>query len=58
MSTIKADNISPVGSNIINYQTVSGSVILDLAAGDVISVFYRGSPYSAGYSNFNGYCIG
>jgi hypothetical protein len=45
-------------SNYINHCTVSGSIILNLAASDTISVVYRGSPYEAGYSNFNGHYIG
>jgi hypothetical protein len=45
-------------SNYINYDTVSGNMIMDLAAGDYVSVFYFGSPYAEGYANFSGHFIG
>jgi hypothetical protein len=44
--------------NRINYTSISGSCVVTLAATDVISVYYKGSPYSSGYSNFNGQFIG
>ena len=45
-------------SNRINYTSISGSYAVTLAATNTISVYYKGSPYSTGYSNFNGQFIG
>jgi hypothetical protein len=45
-------------SNRINYTSISGSYAVTLAATETISVYYKGSPYSTGYSNFNGQFIG
>jgi hypothetical protein len=44
--------------NYINYASISGSYAVTLAANDYISIFYKGTPYATGYSNFNGQFIG
>jgi hypothetical protein len=49
---------SPGTTNILNYASISGTLIIDLAVNDRISVLYRGQPYISDYANFNGYFIG
>jgi hypothetical protein len=47
-------------SNYLNYQTISGSMIVSLAATDTIGVFFgpASDPYPGAYSSFSGYLIG
>lgn len=46
-------------TNYINYQTVTASCIMSLAAGDTVDVALGGGvAYSSNYSNFCGYLIG
>jgi hypothetical protein len=45
-------------TNYISYYTVSGTSIQHLNTGDYMNVKYVGSPYPAGYSQWNGFLIG